>query len=234
LADAGARELFATPASVAAVVPTLNEGAVITGALQLLVAQGFAPVIVVDGRSDDDTLGLARSVPGVVAFVAAPGRGPQMNAGAAASEAEAVVFVHADTSLPTSALALISQALSDPRVVGGSFRLAFDKPHPLLAISCWFSRFDSYWTTFGDQAVFVRRSVFEAVGGFPDWPILEDVEFRRRLLAAGRLVKLPAAVTTSARRFLANGVFRRQVANGVILALHALGVPARRLQRWYR
>jgi rSAM/selenodomain-associated transferase 2 len=219
--------------AVAAVAPTLNEAADIAGALQALLAQGFAPVIVVDGGSDDATLDVARSIPGVLAFAAARGRSSQMNAGAVASDVEALVFVHADTRLPAGALALISQALSDPEVVGGSFRLAFDRPHPLLAISSWFSRFDSYWTTFGDQALFVRRSVFEAVGGFPDWPLLEDVELRRRLLIAGRFVKLPAAVTTSARRFAADGVLRRRFANAVILALHALGAPASRLQRWY-
>jgi len=234
LANAGAPEPSRTAITIAAIVPTLNEAAAIAGALRRLVAQGFAPVIAVDGGSDDATREFAKGIPGVLAFVAARGRGSQMNAGAAASDTEAMVFVHADTRLPSGALALISRALSDPGVVGGSFRLGFDRAHPLLAISCWFSRFDSYWTTFGDHALFVRRSVFEAVGGFPGWPLLEDVELRKRLLAAGRLVKLPAAVTTSARRFTANGVVRRQLANGAILVLHALGAPARRLERWYR
>jgi rSAM/selenodomain-associated transferase 2 len=222
-----------TPNAVAAIVPTLNEAQTIIGAIDALRALGFSPIIVADGGSEDETLELARS-PGVVALSAPRGRAAQMNAGAAATKAEVLVFVHADTRLPAQAPQMIARALADARVVGGSFRLSFDRRHPLLAISSWLSRFETYWTTFGDHGFFVRRAVFETVGGFPDWPLLEDVELRRRLRAAGRFVKLGAAAITSARRFFAEGVLRRQLANGSILVLHAAGVSARRLKRWYR
>ncbi len=187
-----------------------------------------------DGGSGDGTLELAREIPGVTCLTAPRGRGAQMNAGAAAAGADLMVFVHADTSLPAGAAPMIVEALKDPRVAAGAFRLDFDVAYPLLAISSWFSRFDSYWTTFGDHAFFVRRTAFEEAGGFPDWPMLEDVELRRRLITLGRFIKLPASVITSARRFEADGVFRRQLGNGAILVLHGLGFSAHRLKRWYR
>ena len=220
--------------NIAAIVPTLNEAGTIQAAVAALADADFSPIVVADGGSDDGTLALAARSPGVIALPTPRGRGAQMNAGAAAAGAEILVFVHADTRLPQGAAELISLALADPRVVAGSFRLSFDRPHPLLAISSWFSRFDSYWTSFGDHAFFVRHAAFEAVGGFPDWPLLEDVELRRRLLSVGRFVKLRQEVVTSARRFEAEGVLRRQLTNGAILTLHGLGISALRLKRWYR
>jgi len=219
---------------VAAIVPTLNEALNIQAMLRELADAGFSPIVVADGGSKDGTLERVRGLPGVTGLIAPRGRGAQMNAGAAAANADLLVFVHADTRLPAEAATMIAHALADPRVAAGSFRLSFDKAHPLLAISSWFSRFDSYWTTFGDHALFVRRTAFDAAGGFPDWPMLEDVELRRRLLKIGRFIKLPASVVTSARRFETDGVIRRQLSNGAILVLHGLGFSAHRLKRWYR
>ena len=111
--------------------------------------------------------------------------------------------------------------------------MRFDRSSPTLRISAWFSRFDSGMTSFGDHGFFASRAAFEAAGGFPDWPLLEDVELRRRLRRLGRFVKAPATVVTSARRFHAEGVLRRQGRNGLILFLHALGVSAAWLKRLY-
>jgi hypothetical protein len=96
------------------------------------------------------------------------------------------------------------------------------------------SRFDTALTTFGDQAYFVRATVFEAIGGFADWPFLEDVQLRRDLRERGRFVKLPIPVVTSARRFKGEGTVRRQLLNGLILLLFHCGISAQRLARWYR
>ena len=129
---------------------------------------------------------------------------------------------------------LIRRTLDDPSVAGGCFTLAFDTTSRVLAVYGWCSRADSYWTTFGDHAFFMRRHTFEEVGGFPDWPFLEDVAMRRLLLARGRFVKRSEKAVTSARRFRAEGLVRRQAKNAFILALHAIGVPAERLVRFYR
>ena len=223
------------PSDIAVVVPVLNEAERLPALLGHLAHQGFGAVVIVDGGSSDSGAEIAQARQGVRLVRAARGRGVQMNAGAAAApEATGLLFLHADTRLPPGAAALVAEALSAPSTAGGAFRLRFDRRHPLLDLYAACSRLDSGWTTFGDQALFMRRSTFEAVGGFPALPLLEDVEMRRRLKRQGRFVKLPFAVTTSARRFEAEGLWRRQLKNGLILLLHAVGVGPERLARLYR
>ena len=218
---------------IAAVVPALNEAETIGATIGALFAAGIAQIIVVDGGSADDTAGRAR-LAGAEVIRSPAGRGRQMNRGALAAKAELLVFVHADTRLPGDGAAQIRRALSDPAVVGGSFRLSFDDPHPLLAVYGRFSRLESRWTTFGDQAFFMRRQAWRAAGGFPEIPLLEDVVMRRRLRRLGLFVKAAGVVTTSARRFRREGVARRQLLNGLVLALHSLGVAPEDLNRFYR
>lgn len=190
-------------------------------------------ILVVDGGSQDETPRLAAAA-GARVLRCDPGRGRQMNAGAVAGEAPILLFLHADTRLPPNAAVVIRETFGRPGCVGGCFRLRFDAERPLLRVFAWFSRFDTAATTFGDQAFFVRRAAFEAAGAYPDWPLLEDVEFRRRLKGHGTFHKARESATTSARRFEAEGVFRRQLMNGLILLMHACGVPPARLLRWYR
>jgi GT2 family glycosyltransferase len=162
------------------------------------------------------------------------GRGAQLQAALRHSSAPIVLILHADTQLPESAARLIRAALSDPAVAGGSFRMRFDNPSLPYAVYGWFTRFETPFTTFGDQAFFARRAAIEAGGGVPDWPLLEDVELRRRLLRQGRFVKLAAAVTTSARRFERYGVVRGQLLNALIVAGFWLGLSPRWLAARYR
>ena len=165
--------------SIAVIVPVLNEAARIGGMLDDLAAQGFREVIVVDGSSDDATAEIVRSKD-VMLIGAARGRGPQQNAGARVAHADVLLFLHADTRLPERAKDHILALLDDHDIVGGCFRLSFDEHHPLLTLYAAASVLDSVFTTFGDQAFFVRTSAFLHAGGFPDWPLLEDVELRRR------------------------------------------------------
>lgn len=217
------------------VIPTLNEAARLPALLAALGVGGWGAVVVADGGSTDGTTEIAAGWPDVALRRSASGRGRQMNAGVeATAKADALLFLHADTRLPPDASILIAAALSRPDTVGGAFRVTFDLQHPLLRLSGACSRIDSGWTTFGDGAFFMRRTAFDAVGGFPEQPLLEDVEMRRRLRRIGRFVKLGAAVTTSARRFEAVGPLRRQLKNGLTLGLHALGVGPKRLARLYR
>jgi rSAM/selenodomain-associated transferase 2 len=220
-------------ARIAVVVPVLNEAENITSLLDDLRRHAFAQTIVVDGDSRDGTVDLVRAAQGVELVQTARGRGLQLNAGAARAHADVFLFLHADTRLPEGACDHIRAALADTRVTAGCFRLSFDTTHPLLSLYAKTSAFDSVFTTFGDQAYFVRSDAFREVGGFPVWPFLEDVELRRRLKRRGRFVKLDAAVTTSARRFRAGGILRQQFKNALILCAFLMGVPAERLARWY-
>jgi rSAM/selenodomain-associated transferase 2 len=219
--------------SVAVIVPVLNEAENITALIDDLGRHAFSELVVVDGGSDDGTPEIVAATKTVRLIRTQRGRGSQLNAGATAVSADVLLFLHADTRLPKGALQQIRAVLSDERILGGCFRLAFDVKHPMLSLYSRASAFDTVFTTFGDQAYFVRAAAFRDVDGFPDWPFLEDVELRRRLRRRGKFVKAHASVVTSARRFRAEGILRRQLLNALILCAFLVGVPAQRLARWY-
>ena len=201
-------------------------------------------VVLADGGSRDGTISrfseLTRDWPprGRTARVVAcprPGRAEQMNAGARAAAGEVLVFLHADTHLPSSATRAVLQALADPAVAGGGFRHAFLEPGVFLRII-------SFWATarsvvrrihYGDQAIFARRSVFEAIGGFPADPLFEDLAISRRLRGRGRVVTLPLAASTSARRLRQGGVARTAARFAWLKLRHALGAKPARLKARY-
>jgi rSAM/selenodomain-associated transferase 2 len=217
------------------VIPTLDEAARIATRLAEL-AQGTADeVIVSDGGSRDGTAELARRA-GVQVVIASGGRGPQMNAGARAATGDVLLFLHADAALPPDARDWITQALADPMVVAGAFRVhtvADDGRNwlgPFLRIADIRSHVTR--TPYGDQALFVRRAVFERVGGFPAEPLMEDVALSRRLRREGRLVTVPAYVRVSGRRFLKHPI-AGTLAMWTFPTLHRLGVSTRTLARLY-
>lgn len=219
--------------SLGIVVPVFNEAAILERALEWLrrVAPTF-PVVVVDGSSSDGSVEIARRFFSVVTH-AGPNRGTQLNCGTEALSTAILLFLHADSQLPASFERHIEQALRDPRVVGGCFRLRFDAAHPLLRLYSWFTRFPGRFFHFGDQGFFVRSEVFRKMGGFHNLPFLEDVDFLRRLRRHGRFVILSVPVTTSARRFLRHGIVRQMLRNILLVTLFELGVPARWLVRFY-
>jgi rSAM/selenodomain-associated transferase 2 len=220
--------------SLSVIIPTLNEEAVLGSTLESVRRSASdAEIVVADGGSHDQTLLVARRVRGVRTISAPRGRGPQMNAGAAASSGDTLLFLHADTHLPSDAGALVAAALEDPRVVGGSFFLGFDSVHPLLRLSSIASRLNVRWTTYGDQAFFFRREAFERVGGFPPQPLFEDVAMQARIRRIGRCVKIQRPVRSSARRFLRVGVVRQQLLNAILVVAYHLGVSPWRLATWY-
>lgn len=222
------------PPSIAVIVPALNEEVLLeTFLTDLLSREGDFRLILADGGSSDRTLEIARRFPRARSVRAEKGRGLQMNAGAREAAEDVLLFVHADSFLPADAFGLIRQALADPAVAGGCFRLAFDRDDPWLRLYSFFSRINHPLFTYGDQGLFVRRGVFERIGGFRDMPILEDVEIQERLRREGRFVKLPQPVMTSARRFVRYGPVRQQALNAGIVLLYNLGVPPARLKRLY-
>ena len=158
-----------------------------------------------------------------------------MNAGARAAHGDALAFVHADTIVPATFAADIASALSDPAVAGGRFDVQLDaRALPYRIIGAMISlRSRISRTGTGDQAIFVRRDVFDRLGGFPDLELCEDLEFSRRLKRAGRVACLRTRVTTSARRWTRDGVARTVVRMWLIRAMYLMGVPPARLKRIY-
>ena len=219
--------------SIAVLIPVLNEEPRIAALLGRLCAMDFLEVIAADGGSTDKTIEVIRSFPAVTVVTHGGSRGSQLNAAAEVAKSNILVIVHADTWLPANAPVLIRQTLKAPDVAGGCFRLRFDQDHVALRVYAWLSRIESRLTTFGDQCIFTRRETFLAAGGAPDWPLLEDVELRRRLRRYGRFIKRSEAVVTSARRFARHGVIRQQLRNAVVLAGYSCGVPVRQLAKLY-
>jgi rSAM/selenodomain-associated transferase 2 len=171
----------------------------------------------------------------VTILTTAPGRAKQMNAGAGASRADALLFLHADTRLPAEARQAVERALDDPACVGGRFDVRFERD----AGFAWLigrlislrSRASGVAT--GDQALFVRRSTFERLGGFADLPIMEDVEFTRRLKRAGRVAALRARVVTSYRQWERRGALQTIVLMWTLRLLYWIGVHPNRLTHLY-
>lgn len=158
-----------------------------------------------------------------------------MNAGAAASKGEIVLFLHADTLLPPGARAAIERALEDPAYVGGRFDVRFERDSGLGRLIGRMMNLRSRWTGIatGDQAMFVRRSAFERLGGFSDIPIMEDVDLSRRLKRFGRVAALGAQVVTSFRRWDACGPMRTIALMWALRFLYWVGISPGTLSRFY-
>jgi rSAM/selenodomain-associated transferase 2 len=192
-------------------------------------------VIVVDGASVDRTADVVTAAGGVRYVTSPRGRARQMNAGARVAGGDVLIFLHADTRLPGGALQAVERAMTDPTVVGGRFDVRFDAARPVMRMVAWFinrrSRLSGIAT--GDQAIFVRRTVFEAIGGYPDIPLMEDIELSRRLKRHGRLACLREQVTTSARKWEQEGVARTILLMWLLRSLHFCGVSPARLHHLY-
>jgi rSAM/selenodomain-associated transferase 2 len=217
------------------IVPMLNEQASIAATLSALRAGApDAEVIVVDGGSGDDSPSIAAPLCDLL-LEAPRGRASQLNAGAAKASAEVLAFVHADTIVPRSFAADIVSAMRNPAVVGGRFDLELDDPALPYRLIGWMISLRSRLsrTGTGDQAIFVRREVFQRLGGFPDLQICEDLDFTRKLKRAGAIACLRSRVVTSARRWQRSGLLRTVLRMWTIRLGYLAGVSASRLRHWY-
>lgn len=194
---------------ISVIIPTLNEAAMIGATIAALRSNDpSVQIIIADGGSRDQTVTLALAAGATV--VSAPrGRGPQCNAGAAVANGELLLFLHADTSLPEGAFKLVRDTFADPRVAVAKFRLSFDLRHPILDLAARMMWVDSRLTSYGDQGIVIRRDFFHTLGGFPAWPLFEDVRLFELARARTQVHVLPATVVTSARRFQANGALKQ-------------------------
>ena len=225
---------------ISVIIPTLNESSTIARTLTRTVALGFDEIVVSDGGSTDSTIQMIQAccarVPTARLVTAPTGRARQMNQGVKACRNDIVLFLHADTELPPNAKAVIESTMEDPQIVGGRFDVRFDRPSRWGTVISWFmnrrSRLSGIAT--GDQAIFVRRQVFERMGGFPDIPLMEDIEFTRRLKRQGPTAALTDCVTTSFRRWERNGPFRTILLMWTLRFLYWLGISPTRLNNFYK
>jgi rSAM/selenodomain-associated transferase 2 len=233
---------MAMPISI--IIPTLNEERTIIATLVHTATLGFDELIVVDGGSTDETPALVESyrdrtqssaISPVQWVTAPPGRARQMNEGAKASSGEILLFLHADTQLPRDAKTMIDRTLADRQIVGGRFNVRFDRPSMwgtvISRMMNWRSKLSGLAT--GDQALFVRRPIFEQMGGFADMPLMEDIEFSRRLKRVGAIATLTTTVTTSFRRWEQQGPLRTILLMWALRFLYWSGMSLHTLSRWY-
>ena len=219
---------------LAVIIPVLNEADRIGALLETLKAIENGEIIVVDGGSADKTVEIARKL-GATIVNAPPGRACQMNAGVLATEAERLLFLHADSRLPRDAAAWVRRTLSFEEVSIGAFELRIDGPGTAFRWLEWTANLRSRMlgVPYGDQGLFMSRESYEALGGYRAMPILEDYDLVRRASKIGQVVTVPARISTSSRRWLREGVVWLTLKNVTTFFAYPMGVGADRIAGWY-
>lgn len=220
---------------VSVVIPTLNEERYIANTLQFLSTSLHVELIVVDGGSRDKTLEIARHFTEYV-FLTHAGRAHQMNFGARHATGDVILFLHADTLLLPGAIEMVRYQMRRVNVAGGAFDLRLDSEH---AIVRWIARLASFRSRcsrvpYGDQGIFVRRRIFHRLGGFKPIPVMEDIDFGRRLRQMGKVVFISEGLISSARHWDENGAFKTTVVHLSMRAMYLLGVSPHRIAGFRR
>ncbi len=218
---------------ISVVIPALNEEACLAGTLRGLAAEGPHEVLVVDGGSSDGTRRIAAA--GARLLEGPRGRAVQMNLGAAQASGDALLFLHADCDLETGSLRAAAQALGRRGVAAGCFRMTVAAPGLTYRMidAAATARVRLTGLIYGDQGLFVRRELFEQLGGFPPLRLLEDVFLSLSLRRRGRVVVVPRRIYVSPRRWQKHGVIRQTLRNWTLTALAAAGVHPDRLAAYY-
>jgi rSAM/selenodomain-associated transferase 2 len=220
--------------AVSVIIPVLNEELALSATLESVLRLKPQEIIVIDGGSFDQTREVAASL-GVRVISSERGRALQMNQGARLARGEVLLFLHADTRLPETALDDVRAAMKDPAMAGGRFDIMLDGAGWLLNLVGHMislrSRLSRVAT--GDQAIFLRREVFRKLGGYPEIPLMEDIALSRGLKRAGKVACLKSRVVTSARRWQAEGVWRTIFKMWMLKSLYLMGVSPFRLKRFY-
>lgn len=221
---------------VSVIIPTLDEAARLPPLVAALRGEpGLAEIIVADGGSADGTPAVAEAL-GARVVRGARGRGQQLRDGAAAASGEILLFLHADSVFPAGGLAALAAALDgDPAIPGGNFRVVFDGDSGfarwLTGFYAWLRHFTLYY---GDSGIFVRRAIYEAIGGFAPMPLMEDYDFVRRLERAGPTTRIEhPPLVTSSRKFAGRHPIAIFWGWSLVHVLYWLGVAPERLARIY-
>lgn len=220
---------------ISVIVPALNESANIQGTIQSIKSSENAEIIVSDGGSIDNTVMLANTS-GARVVQSAKGRGQQQNAGAAISSSNILLFLHADTILPENYLLEILRVLSIPGTVAGAFRLKISGKNKFLRIVQLFTNIRSifFQLPYGDQALFVKKEIFNKAGFFPEFPVMEDYSFVKKIKKFGRIRISPLPVMTSGRRWDRLGYLKTLLINQLMIAGYKTGVKIEKLDKFYR
>lgn len=220
------------------IIPTLNEADNIKKLINHLKNENVnCEIIISDADSSDRTKEIASSQGALVVSSKKAGRGLQLNRGAEVASAPILLFLHADSSLEKSALSsLVKKIKENPEKVGGCFSLKIESEHPLLKFISWSSNLRAKYLNlvFGDQGIFVKKEVFESLGGFPEIELMEDWEFSKKLTKAGELLYLNKKIYTSARRWKNYGVLKTILLMHKIKILYLFGYSPEKLKRIYR
>jgi rSAM/selenodomain-associated transferase 2 len=221
--------------TVAVIVPVFNEAQLLPEKLTSLKALNTDELIFIDGGSTDGTKQLLEAS-GVLWFTGAKGRAAQMNVGAGKCKSDVVLFVHIDTEIDENNISAIRTVMCQSDKVGGRFDICLSGHYPAYRMISWFINIRSRWSKIstGDQALFVRRAVFQQMGGFADLPLMEDVDFSTRLKRKGSIACLRQRVTTSSRRWQQHGIIRTILLMWKLRFLYWLGTPADKLAAMYR
>lgn len=221
------------------IVPAFHEADRINDLIEHLIrldSEKNLQVIVVDGCAEQDTLGAVHDNR-VIKISSEKGRARQMNAGASVATGDVLIFLHADTELPSRALGRISSFIDRKECVAGAFDLGIKSEKLVFRVIAAMSSFRSRWSRvpFGDQAVFIRREYFHKIGGYRQIPLMEDVELMRRIRkSGGKIWIIPDRVMTSPRRWEKEGVIFCTLRNWTLRTLYLLGVSPEKLARFYR
>ncbi|MCA9055712.1 MAG: TIGR04283 family arsenosugar biosynthesis glycosyltransferase [Planctomycetaceae bacterium] len=222
------------PPSISIIIPTLNEATALPDCVTDARQGNPHQIIIADGGSSDATIAVAAEH-GVHVVCSERGRARQMNAGAASATGEVLLFLHADCRLPQVWPKAIESVLDDPSIGCGAFAHRIVSHRSTLRLISAADNWRARWLhrPYGDQAIFVRRSLFEQIGGYPEAPILEEVRLLQRLRRITRFRLADAVVGTDARRWERHGVLKTTVINWTVLAGAALRLPDWWLARLY-
>jgi rSAM/selenodomain-associated transferase 2 len=217
---------------ISVIIPTLNEAELLPDTLSHIQAN-HAPheILVADAGSTDGTADLADKAGARVIHSPRRNRAAQMNLAAQTAHGEIFLFLHADTWLGPKALSQIVEALEHPGIVGGGFARRFRSSSLLLRLTCVAGEWRSKWFGwfYGDQGIFVRKKIFEQVGGFRDWPLFEDLDLSRRIARVGRVTMLRSDVVSSARRFASRGALFTTASDVFLTLRYLAGADPRHL-----
>jgi rSAM/selenodomain-associated transferase 2 len=224
--------------SFSVIIPVLHESSIINTTIEHVSQRGsgFEPeVIVVDGDHEGGTVRAIKNRE-VITMISPQGRGIQMNRGASVARGEILLFLHTDTELPENAFTLISSAMKKARYAGGAFDLGIQSGRPVFRLIEKMVSLRTRLTRvpYGDQAIFIKKDCFEAIGRFQEIPLMEDVELMRRMKKSGyRICIIPLKVKTSPRRWEQEGVLFCTLRNWMLISLYLLGVKPEKLVRLY-